>query len=51
MTFFTGVLFEAIAEAVGPQWASLICGYAVVWFDGEMYLTDLGDSYLAMVDA
>ncbi len=30
-----------------PSWTALIVGYAILGFDGQMYLTDAGEEYLA----
>ena len=51
MTIITGLLFEMISPSWGPMWSALAVGYAVIGFDGQVYLTDAGADYLAWVGA
>ncbi len=34
-----------------PTWTALSVGYATLGFDGQMYLTEAGEEYLATVSA
>ena len=51
MTTITGLLFDMISPSWGPMWSALAVGYAVIGFDGQVYLTDAGADYLAWVGA
>ncbi len=48
MKAFAKFLFEN--SPWEPSWTALIVGYAVLGFDGRMYLTADGEAYLEVTD-
>ncbi len=44
MKSFVRCLFEN--SPWEPSWTALLVGYAVLGFDGQMYLTNAGEEYL-----
>lgn len=44
MKAFIRFVFEN--SILDPAWTALVCGYAVVGFDGQLYLSQAGQDYL-----
>lgn len=42
------MIYEFLAP-LGPHWSALLAGFAVIGFDGQLYLTPLGEEYLERV--
>jgi hypothetical protein len=42
-------ILRALYEAEPCLVTALLAGYLVIWWDGEVYLTDRGEEYLEMV--
>lgn len=45
-------LYESLSRSgLGPIWSALAVGFAVIGFDGHLYLTGAGERYLVELDA
>lgn len=45
-------LYEYLSRSgFGPIWSALAVGFAVIGFDGHLYLTGAGAAYLVELDA